>query len=148
MRTYRDRMKDVVSARLAVGLLGVGVLGMCVVGGAGPASATSAISCSAIDGGAGIDILFGAGPVPSVFAVTVSQQSRVLSTQGLPGTEPVSIARAFVDTETVKIDLLDDQAERLAASIRLLRSAGDEPLQIGYLKVENQPPVGVTCIGP
>ncbi|MTI43006.1 hypothetical protein JM93_01821 [Roseibium hamelinense] len=115
---------------------------------AGPALATSNITCDAFEGAAVADILFGAGPVPAIIDVTVGTGNDYYTTKGLPDAVPLVIARAFTDAETVKIDLMDDQAERLLVSIRLLRSAGEEPLQIGYLQVGDEPPVGVTCIGP
>lgn len=116
---------------------------------AGPAHATVSISCADMKFDSGIDIVLGAGPVPNVFSVTVSAGGREFTTEpGLPG-EPVSIAQAFDDGELLRIDLVDDQATRRIAAIRLLRADHDTmPLQLGFLQIENEPPISITCEGP
>lgn len=116
---------------------------------AGPAHATVSISCADMKFDSSIDIVLGAGPVPNVFSVTMSVGGREFSTEpGLPG-EPVSVAQAFDDGELFRIDLVDDQATRRVAAIRLLRAEHDTmPLQLGYLQIEDEPPIGISCEGP
>ena len=116
---------------------------------AGPAHATVSISCADMKFDSSIDIVLGAGPVPNVFSVTTSVGGREFSTApGLPG-EPVSVAQAFEDGEVVRIDLVDDQATRRVAAIRLLRAEHDTmPLQLGFLQIEEEPPIGISCEGP
>ena len=116
---------------------------------AGPAHATVSISCADMKFDSSIDIVLGAGPVPNVFSVTVSAGGREFTTEpGLPG-EPVSIAQAFDDGELFRIDLVDDQATRRVAAIRLLRADHDTmPLQLGFLQIEDEPPIGISCEGP
>lgn len=116
---------------------------------AGPAHATVSISCADMKFDSSIDIVLGAGPVPNVFSVTMSVGGREFSTEpGLPG-EPVSVAQAFDDGEVFRIDLVDDQATRRVAAIRLLRAEHDTmPLQLGFLQIEEEPPIGISCEGP
>ncbi|PHR24773.1 MAG: hypothetical protein COA37_03190 [Hoeflea sp.] len=116
---------------------------------AGPAHATVSISCADMKFDSSIDIVLGAGPVPNVFSVTMSVGGREFSTEpGLPG-EPVSVAQAFDDGELFRIDLVDDQATRRVAAIRLLRAEHDTmPLQLGFLQIEDEPPIGISCEGP
>ena len=116
---------------------------------AGPAHATVSISCADMKFDSSIAIVLGAGPVPNVFSVTMSVGGREFSTEpGLPG-EPVSVAQAFDDGELFRIDLVDDQATRRVAAIRLLRAEHDTmPLQLGFLQIEDEPPIGISCEGP
>lgn len=116
---------------------------------AGPAHATVSISCADMKFDSSIDIVLGAGPVPNVFSVTMSVGGREFSTEpGLPG-EPVSIAQAFDDGEVFRIDLVDPQVTKRVAAIRLLRAAHDTmPLQLGFLQIEEEPPIGISCEGP
>lgn len=116
---------------------------------AGPAHATVSISCADMKFDSSIDIVLGAGPVPNVFSVTMSVGGREFSTEpGLPG-EPVSIAQAFDDGEVFRIDLVDPQVTKRVAAIRLLRAEHDTmPLQLGFLQIEEEPPIGISCEGP
>jgi len=132
--------KSVATAALALGLSWMA---------AGPAHATVSISCSDMKFESGIDIVLGAGPVPNVFSVSLSVGGREFTTgPGLPG-EPVAIAQAYDDGEVFRIDLVDPQATRRVAAIRLLRADHDTaPLQIGYVQIEDEPPIGISCVGP
>ncbi len=116
---------------------------------AGPAHATVSISCSDMKFDSSIDIVLGAGPVPNVFSVSLSVGGREFTTgPGLPG-EPVALAPAFDDGEVFRIDLVDDQATRRVAAIRLLRADHDTaPVQVGFVQIEDEPPIGISCVGP
>ena len=116
---------------------------------AGSAHATVAISCTDMKGDSGLDIVLGAGPVPNVYSIMLSVGDREFTTiEGMPG-ERVSVAQAFDDGELFRIDLIDDQATGLVATIRLLRADHDElPLQLGFVQIEGEPAVGLTCVGP
>jgi len=116
---------------------------------AGPAHATQSISCSDMKGDSGVDILLGAGPVPNVLAVRVALGERRLSTDPAGEGEIVSIAQAFDDGEILRIDLVDQQATRRMAAIRLILADHDRnPLRIGTVQIEDEPPVGLSCEGP
>lgn len=116
---------------------------------AGSAHATVSISCSDMKFDSSIDIVLGAGPVPNVFSVSLSVGGREFTTEpGLPG-EPVAIAQAFDDGEVFRIDLVDDQATRRVAAIRLIRADHDTaPVQIGFVQIGDEPPIGISCVGP
>tara|TARA_R110002020_G_scaffold6361_7_gene26869 strand:+ start:534 stop:944 length:411 start_codon:yes stop_codon:yes gene_type:complete len=113
------------------------------------AQATGSISCTDMKADSGVDILLGAGPVSNVLRVTIALGERQLTTEpGLPG-ERVTIAQAFDDGEVFRIDLVDDQATELVAIVRLLRADHDSmPLQLGFVQLGDEPPVGLTCVGP
>lgn len=114
-----------------------------------PAHATQSISCTDMKQDSSVDILLGAGPVPNVISVSISVAGRDLTTEpGLPG-EKVSRVQSFDDGEVFRIDLVDLQATKRVAAIRLLRGEHDSmPLQIGFVQIEDEPPVGISCIGP
>lgn len=114
-----------------------------------PAQATGSITCNDMKFDSSVEIVLGAGPVSNVISVSISVGDRDLTTiPGLPG-EPAAIAQSFDDGELFRIDLVDDQATRLLAEIRLLRADHDSlPLQIGYVRLGDEPPVGISCVGP
>tara|TARA_R110000787_G_scaffold37723_1_gene95587 strand:- start:257 stop:703 length:447 start_codon:yes stop_codon:yes gene_type:complete len=116
---------------------------------ASAAQATVSISCTDMKSDSSLDIVLGAGPVPNVFSVQLSVAGREFTTEPAQPGEPVTIAQAFDDGELFRIDLVDDQATRRVAIIRLLNAEHDAmPLRIGFLQIEDEPPVGVSCIGP
>lgn len=114
-----------------------------------PAHATVSISCADMKFDSSIDIVLGAGPVPNVFSVSMSVGGREFTTApGQPG-EAVDIAQAFDDGELFRIDLVDPQVTKRVAAIRLLRADHDTmPLQLGFLQIEDEPPIGIACEGP
>ncbi|MBU4529615.1 MAG: hypothetical protein KUA43_10920 [Hoeflea sp.] len=115
----------------------------------GAAHATQSISCSDMKGDSGVDILLGAGPVPNVLAVTLALGERRLTTDPAGEGEIVTLAQAYDDGEVFRIDLMDDQATRRMAAIRLILADHDtRPLRIGTVQVEDEPPVGLSCEGP
>ena len=67
-----------------------------------------------------------------------------------PRPKNVYLARSFVETETIKIDLMDGQATENFASLRVVRhqSENGESFQIGYLKIDQEAPFAVQCDGP
>ena len=116
---------------------------------AGPAYATGSIECSDPQTSTSVNILLGAGPVPNVLSVTiVAGDKRYTTVPGQPG-EQLTIAQAYDDGEIVRIDLVDQQAEKRVAAIRIIKADTEtDPLQVGYVQVNNGDPVGVTCEGP
>lgn len=115
----------------------------------GAANATQSISCSDMKGDSGVDILLGAGPVPNVLSVAIALGGRRLTTDPAGEGEVVSIAQAFDDGEILRIDLVDLQATRRMAAIRLILAGHDtNPLRIGTVQIEDEPPVGISCEGP
>lgn len=116
---------------------------------ASPAHATVSITCTDMKFDSSVEIVLGAGPVPNVLSVRIAMGDRELTTEaGFPG-EVVSKAQNFDDGEVFRIDLMDQQATRRVAAIRLLRGDHDTmPVQIGFVQIEDDPPVGITCVGP
>lgn len=114
-----------------------------------PAHATQSITCTDMKFDSSVDILLGAGPVSNVLRVSVAIGERELTTDAsLPG-EQVVKAQSFDDGEVFRIDLMDLQATKRIAAIRLLRGEHDSaPLQIGFVQIEDEPPVGISCVGP
>ena len=135
------RMPSSLAVRLAAAALSVSA--------AAPAWATVSISCTDMKNDSGIDIVLGAGPVPNVFSVSLSVGGREFTAgPGLPG-EPVTIAQAYDDGEVFRIDLVDPQVTKRVAAIRLLRADHDTaPVQVGFVQIEDEPPIGISCVGP
>ncbi|WP_394689434.1 hypothetical protein [Hoeflea sp.] len=122
---------------------------MLAVPGTTPAHATQSITCTDMKSDSEVDILLGAGPVSNVLRVLIGVGERTLTTDAnLPG-EQVVVVQSFDDGEVFRIDLMDLQATKRIAAIRLLRGEHDSaPLQIGFVQIEGEPPVGISCTGP
>lgn len=116
----------------------------------GHAHATSNIGCTGIGSDADVNILIGAGPVLSALEVSVGLGERVISTYSDTKFEHGNIVQFHANEHELSLDLMDDQAEVLLASVRILRydDNENEPLQVGYLHVNGAQPVGITCVGP
>ncbi|MEP0940165.1 MAG: hypothetical protein ABJH63_10665 [Rhizobiaceae bacterium] len=114
------------------------------------AHATASISCGATNSETGAKFILGAGPIPSVYSATVASDTAAYSTSPIENHEPASIARSYIDDETIKIDLVDDQATNVVAKIRIIRTEDPEtgPFQIGYIQMLGAAPEVVTCDGP
>ena len=116
---------------------------------ASPAHATVSITCTDMKFESSLEIVLGAGPVPNVFSVSLSAGGREFTTaQSLPG-EKLDIAQAYDDGEVFRIDLVDPQVTKRVAAIRLIRGEHDDaPLQLGFVQIEEEPPIGISCVGP
>ncbi|MCY0146745.1 hypothetical protein OEG84_03185 [Hoeflea sp. G2-23] len=116
---------------------------------ASPAHATQSISCTDMKEDSSVHIVLGAGPVPNVLSVSIEMGDWELTTDpNLPG-DLVVKAQDFDDGEVFRIDLMDQQVTKRVAAIRLLRADHDTmPLQLGFIQIEDDPPVGISCTGP
>lgn len=115
----------------------------------GSAHAALSIGCTDMKSDSSVDILLGAGPVPNFLSVTIVLGERRLTTVQDQLGEQVRIAQAYDDGEVVRVDLIDPQAERKVAVIRIIRADSKAgPLQIGYVQIDEGVAVGVTCEGP
>lgn len=113
------------------------------------AHATQSISCGDMKGDSAVDILLGAGPVPNVLSVTIVLGERRLTTDPAGEGEVLALAQAYDDGEIFRIDLMDDQATRRVAALRLiLANHDDNPVRLGIVRIEDEPPVGISCEGP
>jgi len=117
---------------------------------AGPALATSSLECTAINADAGATILFGAGPMLNAIDADAYFDDRFIATRPFDKTERAYILQFAGDEREMKLELMDDQADKHLATLRILRHMdGDaEPLQVGILHIVGKPPVAVTCEGP
>ncbi|MCY0095044.1 hypothetical protein [Hoeflea ulvae] len=114
-----------------------------------PARATVSITCTDLKFDSSIEIVLGAGPVPNVLSVRVAMGDQELTTEAAFPGEVVSKAQDFDDGELFRIDLMDQQATRRVAAIRLLYADHESmPIRIGFIQIEEDPPVGITCEGP
>lgn len=117
----------------------------------GYAHATSNIECSGTD--ADVSILIGAGPVLNALEASVALGDRYITTYPHQDGEHGNIVQFHANEYELSMDMMDDQAEELLASVRILKYIDKndndaEPFQIGYLRVSGSPPVGITCLGP
>lgn len=117
------------------------------------ANATSNIECTGIEADASASILIGAGPVLNALEASVSIGERYITTYTHIDAEHANIVQFLANKDELSLDLMDEQAEELIASVRILRYYDEtndksEPLQIGYLHINGASPVGITCEGP
>lgn len=99
------------------------------------AEAALSINCTNMKSDSSIDILLGAGPVPNIVAVTIKVGDRHLTTVSGQLGEKVVNAQAYDDGEILRIDLIDPQAIKQTAAIRLVRrDHQSQPIQIGFYR--------------
>jgi hypothetical protein len=115
---------------------------------AGQSFATGSIACSGMNDDISVRLVLGAGPVPTI----IQAEARLgeISHSTVDANQPAFIARSFVDDESIKIDLVDDQASHHLVQLRIVRSfdGNTEGLQVGFAKMKSKPPMAVTCDGP
>ncbi len=113
-----------------------------------PAHASAGMSCSSLDETpVSIEVNL---PRLSFWAVpnnvTVEAGDAKWSTYEVEGFRPAALAQAFNDERVFAIDLSDDQATELVATIRLLQAEAEDGLIFyGYLRVPGQPVHPITC---
>jgi hypothetical protein len=116
---------------------------------AGQALATENIICSASDDKASISFLVGTAPGLRPLAITMEAQGKTWATTAEGGATPIIIAQAFSDDEGMKIDISDDNAERIIAKLRVSHAHedGNEPIFGGTLHIAGVGAWPVTCSG-
>ncbi len=119
----------------------------------GQAHATSNIECTGVNSDAGVSILIGAGPVLNALEASVALNERYITTYKHQEGEHANIVQFKANEYEVQLDLMDDQAEVLLASVRILKfidknNDESEPYQIGYMHLNGSQAVGITCEGP
>jgi hypothetical protein len=117
---------------------------------AGPALATENIICSSADEKAAMGFLVGTTPGLSPLSLTMDANGKSWATkpEGKKQTA-ILIAQAFSDDEGMKIDITDDNAERIIAKLRVTRGhdQGSEPVIAGTLMIVGEGAWPVTCEG-
>jgi hypothetical protein len=128
----------------ALALLGFGAFA------AAPAEATGSLACSAIDGsGASVEMNVTLSPVEAPLWIRVSLKDELWSSLPDDNATQVAISQAFSDATELSVDVADEQAERIVASLRVLRTEHDEArYQFGYLYLLGRGVFPVSCEGP
>jgi hypothetical protein len=112
-----------------------------------PAFATEWVHCSDANGDASFDYLAGDGVgVLSVSALTVTAGEKVWASDPANGPgDPVSVGQAFEDTDTVRIDAMDKDFQRIA-SLKLFKATeGDTSVYGGTLTITGLGAWAVSC---
>ena len=117
---------------------------------AAPALATSSLECSGVGADAGATVLFGAGPMLNAIDADVYLDDRFIATRPFDNAERAYILQFKGDDKSIYVELMDDQADKHLATLRVLRHMDEdgEPLQVGILHIKGKPPVSVNCEGP
>jgi len=112
-----------------------------------PALATEWVHCSDAEGGASFDYLAGDGlDVLSVSAVTVSAGEKVWASDPANGPgDPVSVGQAFEDSDTIRIDAMDKDFQRIASLKLFMASEGDKAAYGGTLTIKGLGAWAVSC---
>ena len=114
-----------------------------------PAPATENIICSSADQKAALSFLVGTTPGLAPLALTMDANGKQWATKPEGGATAILIAQAFSDDEGMKIDITDDNAERIIAKLRVTRAhdEGSEPVIAGTLLIVGAGAWPVTCEG-
>ncbi|MEO1200733.1 MAG: hypothetical protein AAFX39_16165 [Pseudomonadota bacterium] len=115
-----------------------------------PASATTSISCEAVDGsGTTLDVLLGAGPRLSPIAVRFASHGSTWSTVEGEADTDIVIFQAFDDGTLLAVDVTDPNVLDVVAEIRLVRAEEMKSFaQGGTLRVVGVGTHLVSCEGP
>ncbi|MGE0238256.1 MAG: hypothetical protein AB7F09_19220 [Parvibaculaceae bacterium] len=117
--------------------------------GASGALATENIICSSADEKAAIGFLVGTTPGLNPLSLTMDANGKSWATKPEGGQTAVLIAQAFSDDEGMKIDITDDNAERIIARLRVTRAhdEGSDPVLAGTFMIAGVGAWPVTCSG-
>jgi hypothetical protein len=120
-----------------------------LVSSAGPAPATENIICSSADETAAIGFLVGTTPGLNPLSLTMDANGKSWATKPEGGQTAILIAQAFSDDEGMRIDVTDDNAEKIVAKLRVTRAQdeGSEPVLAGTLMITGVGAWPVTCSG-
>lgn len=116
---------------------------------AGEALATENIICSSADGKAAVGFLVGTTPGLSPLSFTMAANGKSWATKPEGKQTAILIAQAFSDDDGMKIDITDDNAERIIAKLRVTRAhnEGSEPVLAGTFMIAGVGAWPVTCEG-
>ena len=112
-----------------------------------PALATEWTHCSDKGGAASFDYLAGDGlDILAISAITVSAGDKVWASDPANGPgDPVKVGQAFEDTDSVRIDAVDDADARIASLKLFKASEGDKSAMGGVLTVKGLGAWAVDC---
>ncbi len=116
---------------------------------AGAALATENIICSSADEKAAMGFVVGTTPGLNPLSLTMDANGKSWATKPEGKQTAILIAQAFSDDEGMKIDITDDNAERIIAKLRVTRGhdEGSEPVIAGTLMIVGEGAWPVTCSG-
>jgi hypothetical protein len=116
---------------------------------AGPAPATENIICSSADVTAATGFLVGTTPGLNPLSLTMDANDKSWATKPQGGRTAILIAQSFSDAEGMKIDITDDNAEKIIAKLRVTRAhdEGNEPVLAGTFVITGIGAWPVTCSG-
>jgi hypothetical protein len=116
---------------------------------ASDAMATENIICSSADEKAAMGFVVGTTPGLSPLSLTMDANGKSWATKPEAKQTAILIAQAFSDDEGMKIDITDDNAERIIAKLRVTRGhdEGSEPVTAGTLVIVGEGAWPVTCQG-
>jgi hypothetical protein len=116
---------------------------------AGEAQATETIWCRAAGDAASIAFLVGTTPGLNPLTLDMEAGEKRWSTKKEEGATPVAIAQSFSDAAGMKIDVADDNLERIIAELRgSTASEGDTYVAAGTLRIIEVGAWAVNCEGP
>lgn len=113
------------------------------------AMATENIICSSADQKAAMGFVVGTTPGLNPLSLTMDANGKSWATKPEGGATAILIAQAFSDDEGMKIDITDDNAERIIAKLRVARGhdEGSEPVTAGTLMIVGEGAWPVICEG-
>lgn len=116
---------------------------------ASDALATQNIMCNAPDNKASLEFLVGTTPGLNPLGAGMEAGNKKWATKAGVGVTPIVIAQAFSDDEGMKIDIADDNLERIIAKLRATwaHDEGSEPVLAGTLLIIGVGAWPVTCSG-
>ncbi|MEO6395827.1 MAG: hypothetical protein ABIO40_07945 [Devosia sp.] len=115
-----------------------------------PALATEWISCAAPGGEASFDFLVSSLDILAIAGLNVSVGDKVWASDVAYGPgDPVEVGQAFEDTQTIRIDAMDEAISQKIAELRLFKaSEGDVFVYAGTLRIPGYGAWAVSCEGP
>lgn len=115
----------------------------------GKALATENIICSSADGKASLSFLVGTTPGLKPLSLSMEVAGKSWATAAEADATAILIAQSFADEEGTKIDISDDNAERIIAKLRVTEAKDEnsETVQAGTLMITGVGAWPVTCSG-
>lgn len=116
---------------------------------ASPALATENIICSSADEKAAMGFVVGTTPGLNPLSLTMDANGKSWATKPEGKQTAILVAQAFSDDEGMKIDITDDNAERIIAKLRVTHGhdEGSEPVTAGTLMIVGEGAWPVICSG-
>ncbi|HZY69172.1 MAG TPA: hypothetical protein VFE52_11315 [Devosia sp.] len=115
---------------------------------ASPAAATEWVSCASPGGEASFDYLAGSLDVLAISGLNVSVGEQVWASDVAYGPgDPIAVGQAFEDSETVRVDVLDQEMTTRVAELRLFKAQEGEsdPVLSGTLRIPGHGAWPVAC---